>query len=106
MRPSPFVLCALAAAAPPGLAHVPPLQLPAASPKAAVGRRVGLTDVAVTLAREKLRLSFPIDVGTKTALLGEKGDAKAAANHERALSMTEDEEQTKRIRGEIAKLRT
>ena len=30
---------------------------------------------------------------------------KAVANYEKALSMTEDEEQKKRIRGELAKLK-
>ncbi|MFN7987552.1 MAG: DUF2911 domain-containing protein [Thermoanaerobaculia bacterium] len=50
MRLSRFVLCALAAAASPGLAQVP-LQLPAASPKASVTQRIGLTDVTVRYSR-------------------------------------------------------
>lgn len=51
MRLSRFVLCALAAAASPGLAQVPPLQLPAASPKATVTQKVGLTEVTVRYSR-------------------------------------------------------
>ena len=51
MRVSRYVLCALAAAASPALAQVPPLQLPAASPKASVTQKVGLTDVTVRYSR-------------------------------------------------------
>ena len=51
MRLSRFVLCSLAVAASPGLAQVPPLQLPAASPKATVTQTVGLTDVTVRYSR-------------------------------------------------------
>ena len=51
MRRPRFVLCALALAASPALAQVPPLQLPAASPKASVTQRVGLTDVTVRYSR-------------------------------------------------------
>ena len=42
-----------------------------------------------------------LDIGQATA-----GDRKkAVASYEKALSLTEDEEQKKRIRGEIAKLK-
>lgn len=51
MRLSRFVLSALAVAASPAFAQVPPLQLPAASPKATVTQRVGMTDVTVRYSR-------------------------------------------------------
>ncbi len=51
MRLSRFVLSVLAVAASPCLAQVPPLQLPAGSPKATVTQRVGLTDVTVRYSR-------------------------------------------------------
>lgn len=51
MRLSRPVFCALAAAASSAFAQVPPLQLPAASPKATVSQRVGLTDVTVRYSR-------------------------------------------------------
>lgn len=51
MRLSRIVLCALAGAASPGLAQVPPLRLPAASPRATVSQTVGLTDVTVRYSR-------------------------------------------------------
>jgi hypothetical protein len=50
MRLSRIALCALAVAASPALAQAP-LQLPAASPKASVTQRVGLTDVTVRYSR-------------------------------------------------------
>ena len=51
MRLSRFVLGALAVAASPALAQVPPLQLPAASPRATVTQKVGLTDVTIRYSR-------------------------------------------------------
>jgi hypothetical protein len=51
MRLSRFVLSALAVAASPAFAQVPPLQLPAASPKATVSQKLGLTDVTVRYSR-------------------------------------------------------
>ena len=52
MRLSRFAtLGALALAAFPALAQVPPLQLPAASPKATVSQKVGLADVTVRYSR-------------------------------------------------------
>ena len=42
MRLSRFVLSVLVVAASPGLAQVPPLQLPPGSPKATVTQKVGL----------------------------------------------------------------
>lgn len=55
MRTSRFVVagaaCALALAAQPAPAQVPPLQLPAASPKASVSQTVGLTEITVRWSR-------------------------------------------------------
>lgn len=51
MRLSRFVLSALAVAASPALAQVRPLQFPAASPRATVSQKVGLTDVTVRYSR-------------------------------------------------------
>lgn len=52
MRLSRYVLpCALAALASTALAQTPPLQLPAASPKASFTQRVGMTDVTVRWSR-------------------------------------------------------
>ena len=52
MRHSRYaVFGALAIAAAPALAQVPPLQLPAASPKATVSQRVGATEVAIRYSR-------------------------------------------------------
>lgn len=55
MRLSRFVLGSLAAAASPLIAQVPPLQLPAASPKASVTQRVGMTDVTVSYSRPAVK---------------------------------------------------
>lgn len=52
MRLSRYVLpCALFALASTGLAQTPPLQLPAASPRASFTQRVGMTDVTVRWSR-------------------------------------------------------
>lgn len=55
MRLSRFVLGSLAAAASPLIAQVPPLQLPAASPKASVTQSVGMTDVTVSYSRPAVK---------------------------------------------------
>jgi len=57
------------------------------------------------LAWEKVRVPFPLEVDAKASLLWRKGNAKAVATYEKALSMTEDGDQKKRIRGELAKLK-